>query len=120
MITVLMVAVVAAVVIITLGARKVLIQIPQRTAGSRTHARGLMQLHPAAQINSSGVMPIVFAQSMIVMPAAVAKFSGIPRLNDLAGSVHAGGRLVLPALRLPDSLLHLLLHVDHLQPCGPR
>ena len=43
-----MLAVVAAVVAITLAARRVLIQIPQRTYGAGPHARGGPQLHSAA------------------------------------------------------------------------
>ncbi len=69
-----MVAVVGAVVGVTLAARRVLIQIPQRTMARgrmREAARNFIPL----RINSSGVMPIVFAQSVIVVPGAVAQFS---------------------------------------------
>ncbi len=67
--------VVAGVVAITLAARRVLIQIPQRTMARgrmREAARNFIPL----RINSSGVMPIVFAQSVIVVPGAIAQFSG--------------------------------------------
>jgi preprotein translocase subunit SecY len=36
------------------------------------------------RINSSGVMPIIFAQSLIVVPGAVAQFSGNERLRDFS------------------------------------
>jgi len=36
------------------------------------------------RINSAGVMPIIFAQSVIVIPGALAQFSGSPRLQEVA------------------------------------
>jgi preprotein translocase subunit SecY len=70
-----MVLVVAAVVAITLAARRIAIQIPQRT-----QARGRMKESSKnfipLKINSAGVMPIIFAQSFIVIPGAIAQFSG--------------------------------------------
>jgi preprotein translocase subunit SecY len=80
---ILMAAVVAAVVAVTLAARRVLIQIPQRTVGRgrmREAARNFIPL----RINSAGVMPIVFAQSVIVIPGAVAQFSQNPAALRLA------------------------------------
>ena len=70
----LMVAVVAGVVCITMAARRILIQIPQRTMARgrmREAARSFIPL----RINTAGVMPIVFAQSIIVVPGAFAQFT---------------------------------------------
>ncbi len=72
-----MVAVVAGVVAITMAARRILIQIPQRTMARgrmREAARSFIPL----RINTAGVMPIVFAQSIIVVPGAFASFSHSP------------------------------------------
>src|SRR3954462_12469680 len=69
-----MAAVVAGVVAITMAARRILIQIPQRTMARgrmREAARSFIPL----RINTAGVMPIVFAQSIIVVPGAIAQFS---------------------------------------------
>jgi len=71
----LMVAVVAAVVAVTLAARKILIQIPQRTM-ARGRMREASRSYIPLRINASGVMPIVFAQSVIVVPGAFAQFTG--------------------------------------------
>src|SRR4029079_16746727 len=76
---VLMVAVVAAVVAVTMAARRVLIQIPQRTM-ARGRMREASRSFIPLRINSSGVMPIVFAQSVIVVPGAIAQFMGNARL----------------------------------------
>jgi preprotein translocase subunit SecY len=86
--------VVAGVVTITLAARRVLIQIPQRTMArgrQREAARNFIPL----RINSSGVMPIVFAQSVIVIPGALAQFSGNPGAQRLAELFAPGSWLYL-------------------------
>ena len=57
----LMVAVVAGVVAVTLAARRIAIQIPQRTM-QRGRQREANRSFIPLRINSSGVMPIVFAQ----------------------------------------------------------
>ena len=78
-----MMAVVAAVVAVTLAARRVLIQIPQRSVGRgrmREAARNFIPL----RINSAGVMPIIFAQSVIVVPGAIAQFSQNPAAQRMA------------------------------------
>jgi preprotein translocase subunit SecY len=85
----LMIAVVAGVVAITLAARRIAIQIPQRTMARgrmREAARNFIPL----RINSSGVMPIVFAQSLIVVPGAIAQFSGSEQLRDFSDNFAPG------------------------------
>jgi preprotein translocase subunit SecY len=79
----LMLAVVAGVVAITLAARRIMIQIPQRTM-SRGRMREAAKNFIPLRINSAGVMPIIFAQSVIVVPGAIAQFSGNPALQDFA------------------------------------
>ena len=80
-----MVAVVGGVVTITMAARRILIQIPQRTMARgrmREAARSFIPL----RLNTAGVMPIVFAQSIIVVPGAFATFSHNPtaqRISEL-------------------------------------
>jgi preprotein translocase subunit SecY len=85
----LMVAVVAAVVYVTMAARRILIQIPQRTMARgrmREAARSFIPL----RIVTAGVMPIVFAQSVIVVPGAIAQFWGGPRLQSFAEYFNPG------------------------------
>ena len=80
---ILMVAVVAGVVAITLAARRIMIQIPQRTM-SRGRMRESAKNFIPLRINSAGVMPIIFAQSVIVIPGAFAQFSTAPWAQDFA------------------------------------
>jgi preprotein translocase subunit SecY len=78
-----MVAVVAATVAITMAARRIMIQIPQRTMARgrmRESAKNFIPL----RVNASGVMPIIFAQSVIVVPGAIAQFSGNAAAQRLA------------------------------------
>ena len=83
------------VVAITMAARRILIQIPQRTMARgrmREAARNFIPL----RINSAGVMPIVFAQSVIVVPGAFAQFCAQRvRRSDIAEYFAPGTLLVL-------------------------
>src|SRR6476660_8998337 len=80
---ILMVAVVAGVVAITLAARRIMIQIPQRTM-SRGRMRESAKNFIPLRINSAGVMPIIFAQSVVVIPGAFAQFSSATWAQDFA------------------------------------
>jgi preprotein translocase subunit SecY len=80
---ILMVAVVAGVVAMTLAARRIMIQIPQRTM-SRGRMRESAKNFIPLRINSAGVMPIIFAQSVIVIPGAFAQFSSVQWAQDFA------------------------------------
>ena len=80
---VMMVAVVAGVVAITMAARRVMIQIPQRTM-ARGRMREAAKNFIPLRINAAGVMPIIFAQSVIVVPGAIAQFAGNERLREFA------------------------------------
>jgi len=87
-----MVAVVGGVVAITMAARRVLIQIPQRTM-ARGRMREASRSFIPLRINSSGVMPIVFAQSVIVAPGAFAQFVGGAKARDFADMLAPGSAL---------------------------
>lgn len=84
-----MLGVVAGVVAVTMAARKVPIQIPQRTM-ARGRMREASRSFIPLRINSAGVMPIVFAQSVIVVPGAAAQFMGGPRLREFADYFNPG------------------------------
>ncbi len=83
MLGVVMVGVVAGTVAITMAARRVMIQIPQRTM-ARGRMREAAKNFIPLRVNASGVMPIIFASSVIVVPGAIAQFSGNPTAQRLA------------------------------------
>ena len=87
--TAVMLGVVAGVVTITLAARRIAIQIPQRTM-AKGRQREAARNHIPIRINSAGVMPIIFAQSLIVVPGAAAQFSGNAWLADMADYLAPG------------------------------
>jgi preprotein translocase subunit SecY len=70
-----MVAVVAGTIAVTMAARRVMIQIPQRTMARGRQREAAKNFIPL-RVNAAGVMPIIFASSVIVVPGAIAQFSG--------------------------------------------
>jgi preprotein translocase subunit SecY len=78
-----MVLVVAGTVAVTVAARRVPIQIPRKVMGRGRIREGQKTFIPL-RINSSGVMPIIFAQSLIIVPGTLATFSGNPLLKRIA------------------------------------
>ncbi len=84
-----MVAVVAGTVAITMAARRVMIQIPQRTM-ARGRMREASKNFIPLRVNASGVMPIIFAQSVIVVPGAFAQFSPNPTAQRISEMLSPG------------------------------
>ncbi len=81
-IVIIMVVVVAGVVAITVAARRIPIQIPRKVMGRGRIREGQKTFIPI-RINSAGVMPIIFAQSIIIVPGTLATFSNIAVLRDI-------------------------------------
>ncbi len=86
---VVMIAVVAGVVAITVAARRVMVQIPQKTIARGRQREAAKNFIPL-RINTAGVMPIIFAQSVIVVPGAAAQFSGNPTVRAIADALQPG------------------------------
>ena len=84
-----MVLVVAGVVAMTMASRKIPVQIPRKVVGRGRIREGQKSFIPL-RINSAGVMPIIFAQSIIIVPTTVATFSNIGWLKGLADYVQIG------------------------------
>jgi preprotein translocase subunit SecY len=84
-----MVGVVAGTIAITIAARRVMIQIPQRTMARGRQREAAKNFIPL-RINAAGVMPIIFASSVIVVPGAVAQFSGSAVASQWAEKVAPG------------------------------
>jgi len=78
-----MVVIVGATVAITIAARRIPVQIPRKVMGRGRIREGQKTFIPL-NINSAGVMPIIFAQSLIIVPGTIATFSGLPWLKSFA------------------------------------
>ncbi len=86
---VLMVLVVAATVAVTVASRRVQIQIPQRTM-ARGRQREASKHFIPLRMNAANVMPIIFAQSVIVVPATVGQFMKIAWMQQMAEYLQPG------------------------------
>ena len=84
-----LVGITAGVVAMTMAARRIPVQIPRKVVGRGRIQEG-QKSHIPLRINSAGVMPIIFAQSFIVVPGTLAAFSSIPLIADLAAIFQPG------------------------------
>lgn len=64
-----MILVIAAVILVTRAQRKVPVQYPKRVIGRKVY--GGATTHLPLSVNSAGVIPIIFAQSIMFLPATV-------------------------------------------------
>jgi preprotein translocase subunit SecY len=80
---VVIVGVCAGVVAMTMAARKIPVQIPRKVVGKGRIQEGQKSFIPL-KVNSAGVMPIIFAQSFIIIPGTIAAFSNIQWLRDVS------------------------------------
>jgi len=67
-----MVVVIAAIILITQGQRRIPVQYAKKMVGRRMY--GGAQTHVPLKVNTAGVIPIIFAQSIIMLPATLANY----------------------------------------------
>ncbi len=95
-----MVLVIAGVVFMTMAIRKVPIQIPRKVVG-RNKIRQGQKTHLPLRLNSAGVMPIIFAQSILFFPATLGTFFpevGWVQTLSRVFAIDSAGYLILFAL----------------------
>ena len=88
----LMIAVVTFIVFVERGQRRIPVQYAKRVVGRKMY--GGQSTHLPLKINTSGVIPPIFASSIIMFPATIASFidvSNIPWLEYIVGSLNRGG-----------------------------
>ncbi len=93
-----MLAVVAGIVFLESSRRKVLVQYAKRMVGKRVY--GGQSTHIPLKINTAGVIPPIFASSIIAFPATIAGFVQVPWIQA------AGQQLA------PGSLFYTLVYVS--------
>jgi preprotein translocase subunit SecY len=77
-----MLLVTAAVILITRAQRRIPVQYPRRVIGRKVF--GGATTHLPLSVNSAGVIPIIFAQSIMFLPSTVAQlFPGVDWLQNL-------------------------------------
>lgn len=80
---VLMVAVVASVVLMTQGQRRIPVQYAKRVVGRRVY--GGQTTHIPLRINAAGVIPIIFAQSIMFLPGTLTQFFSESEMMQILG-----------------------------------
>lgn len=83
-----MIAVVGVIVFIERGQRKIPVQYAKRVVGRKVY--GGQSTHLPLKINTSGVIPPIFASSIIMFPATVAGFIAIPWVQGFARQLAPG------------------------------
>lgn len=84
-----MAGIIAAVILVTQGARRIPVQYAKRVVGRKVYG-GTTQYIPL-RVNTAGVMPIIFAQSILFVPATVASFfPGNMFLKNFSDSFNEG------------------------------
>lgn len=93
----LMVTVIALIIFVETSQRKIPIHYPQRVVGNKVY--GNQSTHLPLKVNSSGVIPPIFASSILMFPATVASFipkealSKAPILDSILRSLSPGSLL---------------------------
>lgn len=87
-----MVGVVMGVAAMTMAARRIPVQIPRKVMGRGRVREGQKSFIPL-RINSAGVMPIIFAQSIIIVPGTLAAFTDFAFLQGAQDMLQPGSWL---------------------------
>ena len=93
--TVLMILVIAAIVFLETGRRKIPVQYAKRVVGRRVF--GGQSTHIPLKINTAGVIPPIFASSIIAFPATIAGFITIAWVRNI-GTMLAPGSVTYTIL----------------------
>jgi preprotein translocase subunit SecY len=83
-----MVAVTAAVVLMQEGQRKIPVQYAKRVVGRRVY--GGQSTHIPLRINTAGVIPVIFASSLILFPATLTRFVPHPWMQGVSDALSPG------------------------------
>lgn len=86
-----MIAVVAAIVFMEVGQRRIPIQYSMRASGKE--GMGQQQSHLPLKVNFSNVIPPIFASSLLMFPATMAQFIHTPWMQNLQQSLTPQGSI---------------------------
>jgi preprotein translocase subunit SecY len=88
---VVMLAVVGAIVFLESGRRKIAVQYAKRVVGRRVY--GGQNTHIPLKINTAGVIPPIFASSIIAFPATITSFIQVPWVQAFGAQLAPGSLL---------------------------
>ncbi len=84
---VLMIAVVAFIVLVERGERRIPVQYAKRVVGRRV--MGGQSTHMPLKVNAGGVIPVIFASSLLAFPQQLALMSWVKNVNWLSSTLRA-------------------------------
>jgi preprotein translocase subunit SecY len=87
-VTALIVVVVGLIIFMERGQRRIPVQYAKRVVGRKLY--GGQSSHLPLKINTSGVIPPIFASSVLIFPATAAQFLPYPWVQDMAGYLAPG------------------------------
>lgn len=87
----LMIVVIGIIIFVEQGQRRIPVQYAKRVVGRKMY--GGQSTHLPIKINSAGVIPPIFASSLMMFPATVANFIKIPSLKAFVSSIMPGSWL---------------------------
>jgi preprotein translocase subunit SecY len=87
--TVLMLVVIGVIIFFEQGQRRIPVQYAKRVVGRRMY--GGQSTHLPLKINSSGVIPPIFASSILMFPATIAQFTQVGWLQAFSQMMRPGG-----------------------------
>jgi preprotein translocase subunit SecY len=85
---VLMVLVIGFIIYMEQGQRRISVQYAKRVVGRKMY--GGQSTHLPLKVNTSGVIPPIFASSIIMFPATVASFFTVPWMQAVASAMRPG------------------------------
>ncbi len=85
---VMMILVVGFIIFVEQGQRRIPVQYAKRVVGRRMY--GGQSTHLPLKINTSGVIPPIFASSIMMFPATVASFITVPWMQSIVNSLRPG------------------------------
>jgi len=95
--TIMLVGVTAGVIVLTMGQRKIPVQYAKQIKGRKVY--GGQSTFLPLRVNQAGVIPIIFASSLLLFPATIAQF------------FHTGGLQALTDLLAPGRALYNIIYV---------
>ncbi len=85
---IMMVAIIGFIVFVERGQRKIPVQYAKRVVGRKVY--GGQSTHLPLKVNTSGVIPLIFASSVIIFPATIVGFIDIPWVQSVAEQLTPG------------------------------
>jgi len=86
-----MIVVVGVIVFVERGQRRIPVQYAKRMVGRKMY--GGQSTHMPLKVNTAGVIPPIFASSIIMFPATVAGFVAVPWVQSIARQMSPGNTL---------------------------